>query len=305
MPQILPTLQLNSPPSQEQDLLIQILYQQGYLFDRTLPPTKDERWKFNSRVEDAVIYFQQTHLGPDGKSLPDTGIVDEATWWALKHPSGAGQKSNLVPSVPEGIGGFRSIVLMEALAEHAKGVHEKPNGSNRSKEIDTYFPDWFLKKLKPGEKGPAWCCFFVNAVVTKAFGGRRPWGPYIGSCAKLWETVNNRDWDEVGRGALPTPTLLATLGQPLGPIIPGDIFVMLHPKNPGKPQTGHVGFVLRVSKNNTMINTVEGNCGNRVKVGLRDTKTIYGFINPYGRETVVGFSRSLLATAAVGADDTR
>lgn len=304
MPQILPTLQLNSPPSKELDQLATILHKQGYLFDRTLPPVNSQGSvkRFNASLEDAVIYFQQTHLGPDGSQLTDTGIVDEATWWALKNPSGAKQKSNLVPEDPKnliskGVEGYRKSVLQLALLEHAKGVCEKPNGSNRSKDIDTYLPDWLLKTLKPGDQGPAWCCFFVNAMVTRAFNGKRPWGPYLGSCAKLWETVENFK----GTGDPFTPTLY----QGTDRISPGDVFVMLHPKKPGKAQTGHVGFVLRVSKNGSIINTVEGNCGNRVKVGTRSTTTINGFINLYGDGALTEFSRTLLAGSFVAGDDTR
>ena len=47
--------------------------------------------------------------------------------------------------------------------------------------------------------------------------------------------------------------------------VPGDAFVMLY-----QDGTGHIGFVLRVVKANaTAFNTLEGNCGNRVKVGCR------------------------------------
>src|SRR6266536_5785896 len=65
--------------------------------------------------------------------------------------------------------------------------------------------------------------------------------------------------------------------------VPGDAFVMLH-----QDGTGHIRFVLRVDKarNATAFNTVEGNCGNRVKVGRRqmDQSTLVGFINQYSRE---------------------
>lgn len=289
MPQILPTLSLNAPRDKNLDLVCSILDKQGYLVGKDLSGIT----KFTTKVEDAVIYFQQTHLGPDGKPLIDTGVVDEATWWALKNPAGAAQKSGLVPSIPKGIDGMRYSVLQHALAEHSKGVVEKPNGSNRSKDIDTYLPDWLRNKLAAGEKGPAWCCFFVNAMVTRAFGGSRPWGPYIGSCAKLYEVAEDACEIQATLGELPTRCT------------PGDIFVMLHPKTPFKPQTGHVGFVLRVSKNGSIINTVEGNCGNRVKVGTRSTSTMQGFINLYGDGGRSGFSRQLLATAGVGNDDTR
>lgn len=296
-----PVLKLNDPSSTYLNRLCSILQKQGYLLPSkvTTNPFNGDVKKFTTKVEDSVIYFQQTHLGPTGQPLSDTGVVDEATWWALKNPTGAAQKSNLVPSVPRGIDGQRAHILELALTEHAKGVHERPNGSNRSKDIDKYLPKWLREKLEPGEVGPAWCCFFVNYIVTEAYGGYRPWGSYLGSCSKLWETVERQG------GPLRPEMKCPVAHQDANRASPGDLFVMLHPKQEDKPATGHIGFVLRVSKNGTMINTIEGNCGNRVKVGLRDTSTIHGFINFYGDGYRTHYSRALLEVADTGSDGTR
>jgi hypothetical protein len=87
--------------------------------------------------------------------------------------------------------------------------------------------------------------------------------------------------------------------------VPGDAFVMLHHDG-----TGHIGFVLRVdkAKNATAFNTVEGNCGNRVKVGRRqmDQSTLVGFINQYSLEKKPRSWETGLVTADdVGAEGTR
>jgi hypothetical protein len=87
--------------------------------------------------------------------------------------------------------------------------------------------------------------------------------------------------------------------------VPGDAFVMLY-----QDGTGHIGCVLRVDKarNATAFNTVEGNCGNRVKVGRRqmDQSTLVGFINQYSREKKPrGWKTGLVATDDVGAEGTR
>ena len=66
---------------------------------------------------------------------------------------------------------------------------------------------------------------------------------------------------------------------------PGDAFVMLYKSDGGKERRGHIGYVLRVDPVTGRFNTIEGNCGNRVKVGLRDyddDPRIAGFINFYG-----------------------
>lgn len=249
----------------------------------------------NAAYEDAVIYFQQTHLGPKGKPLAVDGIVGPDTIWALKHPSGKAQKSNLEPKVPRGIWGEREEVLYAALCEHEKGVKERPNGSNRSKEIDKYLPGWWLDKNGSGVKGPAWCSFCVHWVFKEAT-GRYPCGSRTGSCSQLMKKAEG---------------LLAWYysldgGYSNRFIRPGDIFIISHPKKPGKPKTGHTGFVLRVNKAQTVINTVEGNCGNRVKVGRRNVQDLAGFINPYRSDCQpTEFSHTLLKAPSVAGAGTR
>ena len=94
--------------------------------------------------------------------------------------------------------------------------------------------------------------------------------------------------------------------------IPGDAFVMLHRNAQGnRTGTGHIGFVLRVERKGgraTVINTVEGNCGNRVKVGRRDlaSRDVVGFINNFpAEEQPTGWERGLIRAAAVDAAGTR
>ena len=181
-----------------------------------------------------------------------------ATKWALKHPTGKAQRSNLKGKIPRGVDGQRREILELALGEHAKNVRERPNGSNRSKDIDKYFPKWLRNKLEKGEKGPPWCAFFVNWNFNTVM-GYRPWGSYLGSCKALVKAAQKRDDCHV----FSDPAMAA----------PGDIFVILH------GSTGHTGIVLRKNKQSTKINTVEGNCGNRVKVGLRDTADLTWFIS--------------------------
>ena len=65
---------------------------------------------------------------------------------------------------------------------------------------------------------------------------------------------------------------------------PGDAFVILHKDPEDGWCTGHIGFVLQVAEDGKSINTVEGNCGNRVKVGRRELSDpmLRGFINIVG-----------------------
>jgi hypothetical protein len=88
---------------------------------------------------------------------------------------------------------------------------------------------------------------------------------------------------------------------------PGDAFVILH-EDPETVDwcTGHIGFVLQVAEDGKSINTVEGNCGNRVKIGRRvlaDPK-LRGFINIVGDHPE--FDRgSLRGAKDVGGSGTR
>ena len=81
-----------------------------------------------------------------------------------------------------------------------------------------------------------------------------------------WKRANQKGFWEPNDGRTPTP---------------GDAFVILY-KDPALGWcTGHIGFVLQVSRNGKSINTVEGNCGNRVKIGKRSLSdpNIRGCIN--------------------------
>jgi hypothetical protein len=275
-----------------------LLSKQGF-FD--LEPEQfapESQWYFNVRLEDAIFYFQQTHLGPKGRPLGVDGKVGPDTWWALKHPSGKAQKSHLLPSIPRGIKGERKAVLELAIAEHAKNVREIPNGSNRSKEIDKYIPKWWLDKYGPDAKGPAWCCFFVMWVFKEAT-GRYPCGSRTGSCSQLMRQA-------LGEGMWFSSRTASSFNPVPNIIRPGDIFIISHPRKPGKPGTGHTGFVLAVNKDQTIIGTDEGNCGNRVKVGRRRVLDLTGIINPYALSCQpTEFGHALPEVSFVGRQSTR
>jgi peptidoglycan hydrolase-like protein with peptidoglycan-binding domain len=69
-------------------VLQSLLQSQGYFAASVLG-------HFQEKTRQAVIYFQQTHRGPDSQPLEVDGKVGDDTWWALYHPSGAPQKSNI------------------------------------------------------------------------------------------------------------------------------------------------------------------------------------------------------------------
>ena len=240
----------------EVKLLQSLLQSQGYFTGAVLG-------HFQEKTRQAVIYFQQTHLGPNGQPLEVDGKVGDNTWWALYHPSGAAQRSN-IPSHPSGgLTPMRAKVMDVAAAEHQASVHEDPDGSN--------WGDGVIKYLQEGDSmANPWCCFFWSWCVHHAIGDY-PFGKAMGHVLTTWQKAKGQGWAKEKKSYSP---------------VPGDAFVMLYQDKAGKlVGTGHIGFVLRVDKatNAKAFNTIEGNCGNRVKVGLRqiDQSTLVGFINQY------------------------
>lgn len=243
--------------------------------------------QFTQATHDAVVYFQQTHLGQNGKPLGVDGVVGGKTFWALRHNKGKAQKSNIKPRIPGGLPENRRAVLKVALAEHARPAVERPNGSNRGPVVDKYLqPAWWRRN----PKGPPWCCLFYSWIVDEAL-GEFPIGARQASCFRAREMAKKAGlWIEGGGG----------------PPVPGDAFVMLYRDAKGRlTGKGHIGFVLRVSNDGMRINTVEGNCGNRVKVGTRDTSTIAGYIMPGHDTEPFMFTHGLNRAAKVDAEGTR
>ncbi len=131
---------------------------------------------FRKLTEEAVLYFQGTHLGPDGQFLDVDGIVGPGTWWALRNPSGKGQASGLPWTIPKGIEGRRRKQLEVVLRERKAGVRERPDGANWGGGVEKY----------GGRRGDPWCCYFWSWGTKKVF-GNYPLGHKLGRCMTAWE----------------------------------------------------------------------------------------------------------------------
>jgi len=233
---------------------------------------------FGSQTTSGTRYFQMTHIGPDGEPLEVDGIVGKNTWWAGENASGEPQRNHIKPRTPKGLPEGRKKVLEVAKEEHRKGTKEIPDGSN--------WGDGVTKILKGLHPAP-WCCHFVWWVWKEVFGSYL-WGKRHGHCMTAWRVAKSKGCAFPKKKYSP---------------IPGDFFLMLYKNKHGNyTGSGHIGFVLSVSPDGNSFNTIEGNSGNRVKVGKRklSQSTLVGFINPYGdADQDIKFDKVLLV-----ADDT-
>lgn len=225
------------------------------------PPVDADNPTFDRAVENMALYFQMTHQGLDGEWLAVDGVVGKGTWWALENATGEAQRSFLEAGIPTGITGKRRAILETAVKQH--GVREDPHRPNRGSEVDRFIPQDNL------ENAPPWCCYFASWVTREVFGDD-PVGKPVASCYKAWQHANKLGRWEPNDGRVPTP---------------GDAFVILT-KDPDTVDwcTGHIGFVLQVAEDGKSVNTVEGNCGDRVKIGRRELADpkLRGFINIAG-----------------------
>lgn len=262
----------------ELDKLVGLLDKHGFWHFQVTPP------KFNDKVDGAVRDFQASALGPKGKALSVDGGVGDKTWWALRNYGGKNQKLNLPANrIPTGLSEARQAILKKVLALHDAGVRERPNGSNRSKEIDKLLPTWWVRKYapqRPQKKGPAWCCFTYMTCHKRAT-GKYILGGQEGSCSKAAKRAQSLGiWST-------TP-------------IPGDCGILLHGN--GK---GHAVTVYRVSKDGSTLTTVEGNCANRVAIRERKTESFAGFIQPDNGHSSKGYQRGLVKAKKIGNESTR
>lgn len=250
--------------------------------------------QFGPQLEEAVRYFQSTHLGPDGKYLQGDGVVGPSTWWSLYNNTGDKQKSNIEPPPhedrPTGSASFeqrygalstrRRAFISALFAEHAKGVREIPDGSNQGGEVNKYIKGF----------GPApWCALFQNWCFMLVM-GRYPLDaegkPYRQAHVQSGIESAKKQGRFYAKGTRP-PT-------------PGDLAVWAFPGG-----SGHVSAVVATDQDGDQINTIGGNEGNRVKLGLRDLNSeprLVGFIDLFGdsKELSQKFKRGLLKGGEAG-----
>lgn len=238
---------------------------------------------YNAEVLDAVLYFQATHLDSSGKFLEADGVVGPKTWWALQNPSGNPQRSHLISHVPAGIAGARADLIRVAFQEHAAGIHEVPDGSNCGDGVDK-----FIKGFGP----VPWCALSLSWIFNAALGHYLMNTRYA-LVLKMWRDAIDANKAHYKSSYEP---------------VPGDVMVMLYKDANGHlTGTGHTGLVVAVGADGRTFNTAAGNEGNRFKLGTRtvDETAVVGFINPFGDEGKVHYTKGLLSSVGGALASTR
>lgn len=161
------------------------------------------------------------------------------------------------------------------MGEHDKGVHEDPDGSNLSPDINTYWG-------RTGVIGKAWCCAFVSTALYKALGYYPISGKHYLGVQKMYLAAKKE-------------------GLVVFKPKPGCVFIQIKPSG-----QGHTGLIVGLSNDDKRIVTLEGNCGNRVKMGCRLLSDIDHIIDPYGDAQGMDFPRIDTAhLPQLGGDGTR
>jgi len=221
----------------------------------------------------AVEVFKLQHLGPNGEFLVCTPEIDADTWWALHHPSGHKQRSGLKATLDKDLTPLRRQLIDLCAAEHAKDIHEIPDGSNRHPEIDKYFKGTGLPL------GLAWCNARVSWILREVL-GKNPIG-------KQYHTGVRRMYlMALDKGMITTTPK------------PGDIFCQL--KTNGQ---GHTGFGIGFTEDSKIAYTSEGNCGNRDKMGKRDYNSCGFWIDAIQDDQSLEFTRLPNTAPTIGAGE--
>jgi len=241
---------------QDVETLQQILIEQGFECGED---TQSDPRVFGPETESAVKFFQASHDGPDGKCLVVDGVAGPATWWALENPSGSAQgvPSTVLSDMPaqEASNPIAVAALHSAWTELRKNVHEIPDGSNRSPEIDIYTG---MVGEPVSAVGPPWCAYFVSFNMKTASGGS-PFGKIGGA-----QTIAHYCQKNIPKSVLVPPSANLVKPGDIGIIADGQIH-------------GHAVHI--AATQDDYVWTVEGNSGNAVRTKKRLIGSFCYFVN--------------------------
>lgn len=224
--------------------------------------TGDKSNYFDERFRNAVVAFQGSHVGPDGKPLQAPGAIGPKTWWALYNPSGEAQRSHLVQvhSLETTLPNTARADYITRLVQLWKtGVQEIPDGSNWGDGVSTVLRN---------AGGPRPWCMHLVCHAHKLATGHYPFGADHGLVSAFWREAKARGLaHEKGSGYKPRP---------------GDCGVTLYRSKSGKLNgTGHIWTAIAFEAGTSRYNHIGGNEGNRLKLGIRTTRdeSLFGWID--------------------------
>jgi len=225
---------------------------------------------FAPKLTSVVKWFQATNLDDRGRVLDQDGVVGPRTWWALSNSRAEAMRQHLFAAVPKGLSGVREQFLRAALADHARGTKEMPDGSNSGDGVTRFLP---------GGRPIPWC---MSAV------------------AEWWrDATGNYPFNVRWTGVLKFRDAAAASGVYFGRKkwnpAPGDLAIW----DFGRGQ-GHVAVILAVDENPEIFTSVGGNETNSVRVrnrGLKTEKSLVGWARLAG-DTGAGFQRGVCVKCA-------
>src|SRR5262249_38255526 len=206
----------------------------------------DEDGGFGPQTRAAVQMFQARFPDADGQPLKVDGLVGAVTWAALFGQGAAPNRDRAGSPLLQGALG---------VAASQVGVMEKPPGSNRGPEVDTYLRGVGLDP----RGGFPWCAAFVYFCFQRAATQLRRANPVVKTGGALDHRARAR-----AQGVPTIPAAKAHMEETL--VRPGHIFVI---DTGGPGGAGHTGLVEAVVAGKLV--TIEGNTndgGSREGIGV-------------------------------------
>jgi peptidoglycan hydrolase-like protein with peptidoglycan-binding domain len=224
---------------------------------------------FKKLTKEAVLHFQNTHIGEDGKELKADAEVGKKTWWALHNPHGDAQR-NFIPVEAGAVlaraeDGPRHKVLKKLYAMYAQGIKEIPDGSNYGDGVTP------ICNACGFTYGIYWC-LAAQAYAIKEALGTPPLGAMHVHCSTFWNEALKLGFAFPKGSYTPTPGDIAIYNYGRGLLSSGRL-----------DGAGHAAAMVRLSVDGQQFNALEGNIGNRFKHSIRNMseRTLVGFVNPY------------------------
>lgn len=222
---------------------------------------------FFSLTEEAVRYFQNTHIDKKGEFLAVDGVVGPNTWWALHNPNGSAQRNFISTEETASVESDKRMRFVSTLYNmHRDNIREIPDGSNYGGVVTRICNSCGFSY------GIYWCLAALSYAWKETFNSA-PLGAMHVHCSTFWNEAVAREC------AFPKLDY-----EPM----PGDIAIYNYKgglkRNGRLSGAGHAAAVARVDHDGRRFNALEGNVGNRFKHSIRreSEASLVGYVNLFG-----------------------